>query len=111
MLLGLPLAALIFLKKVFVRGGEIAYTNRYAAYYAITSIVAFWLLYQLMGMKKHFEMPEYLKGRENSWLTSLYTSTLAQSNAMPDATPKTNLARSFFMLQVSLGWLWFLLFA
>ena len=53
---------------------------------------------------------EYLQGRENSALTSLYTAVLAQSNAMPDTTPKSNLARVFFMIQVSLGWLWFLLF-
>lgn len=109
-MLGWPLAVLLFARQVIRRGGEIAYTNRYAAYYALTSILAFWLLYQLLGMKKHFEVPEYLKGRENSWLTSLYTSALAQSNAMPDTAPKSNVARVFFMLQVSLGWLWFLLF-
>lgn len=101
---------LLFLKNVLVRGGEIAYTNRHAAYYAISSILLFWLVYQLMGMKKHFDIPEYIKGRENSALTSLYTSVLAQSNAMPDTTPKTNVARVLFMLQVSLGWFWFLLF-
>lgn len=104
------LAFLAFLRAVVVRGGEIAYTNRYAGFYALTSILFFWFLYQLLGMKKHFDVPEYLKGRENSWLTSLYTSVLAQSNAMPDTTPKSNLARVFFMLQVSIGWFWFLLF-
>jgi len=101
---------LALLRAVVVRGGEIAYTNRNAAYYAFFSILFFWFLYQLLGMKKHFDVPEYLQGREGSWLTSLYTSVLAQSNAMPDTTPKSNLARVFFMLQVSMGWMWFLLF-
>ncbi len=110
-MLGIPLAAMLFVKQVFKRGGEIAYTNRYAAYYAFASILVFWLLYQLLGMKKHFEIPEYLRGRENSWLTSLYTSAMAQSNAMPDTAPRSNLARVLFMLQVSLGWMWFLIFA
>lgn len=99
-----------FLKQTMVRGGAVAYNNRNAAYYAITSILVFWLLYQLLGMKKHFDIPDYLAGREGSPLTSLYTSVLAQSNAMPDTTPKSNLARVFFMIQVSLGWIWFLLF-
>jgi hypothetical protein len=103
-------ALLAFLRAVLVRGGEIAFTNRHAAYYAITSILVFWLLYQLLGMDKHFEIPPYLKGRERSPLTSLYTAVLAQSNAMPDTVPKTNLARVFFMMQVSIGWMWFLLF-
>jgi len=88
-------------------GGKIA-NKRWAIAYAFISIVTFWLLYQLLGMKKHFAVPDYLKGRENSWLTSLYTSVLAQSNAMPDTTPNSNLARVLFMLQVSLGWWWFL---
>lgn len=99
-----------FLKQTLARGGKIAYNNRNAAFYAIACILLFWLIYQLMGMKKHFDVPEYLQGRENSALTSLYTAVLAQSNAMPDTTPKSNLARVFFMIQVSLGWLWFLLF-
>ena len=91
-------------------GGEVAYINRYAALYAFVCILAFSLVYWFMGLPKHFDVPEYLKGRESSFLTSLYTSTLAQSNAMPDTTPKTDVARVLFMIQVCLGWMWFLLF-
>ena len=111
MLLGTLGAGIAVARAVLMRGGQVAYTNRHAAYYALTCIFIFWLAYQLLGVKKHFDVPEYLQGRENSWLTSLYTSVLAQSNAMPDTTPKSNVARVFFMLQVTSGWFWFLLFA
>jgi hypothetical protein len=63
-----------------------------------------------MGMKDHFDVPEYLAGRENSFFTSLYTATLAQNNAMPDTTPKSTAARLLFMFNVTAGWLWFLVF-
>lgn len=105
------LAVLAFARGVLARGARITYLNRHAAVYAIACIVLFWLIYQLMGLKKHFDVPEYLKGQEGSWLNSLYTSALAQSNAMPDITPKTRVARVLFMLQVCSGWIWFLLFA
>jgi hypothetical protein len=96
---------------VLVGAGGKLYSKRSAIVYALVCILAFWLIYQLMGMKKHFDVPEYLAGRERSWLTSLYTSVLAQSNAMPDTTPKTDVARALFMLQVTLGWMWFLVLA
>ena len=99
-----------YLSMIPVRAAQIVYTNRNAAYYAVTCICIFTLIYYLMGTKKHFDIPEYLAGREDSWLTSLYTSALAQSNAMPDTAPKTNVARVLFMLQVCSGWFWFLLF-
>ena len=95
-----------FLYKVML----ILHGNRYAAIYAMVWIAIFAVTYHFMGMKKHFDMPEYLKGREDDFLSSLYTSVLAQNNAMPDITPKTNIARVLFMLNVSIGWLWFLLF-
>lgn len=92
-----------------VRVVELVYENRHAAYFAGTSILAFTLLYWAMGLSKHFDVPEYLgPDRKDSLLTSLYTSTLAQSNAMPDLVPKTTVARMLFMLQVVLGWAWFL---
>lgn len=86
-------------------------SKRIAIAFALTGILTFWLLYQLLDMKKHFFVPDYLAGRERSWLTSLYTSVLAQSNAMPDTVPKSNLARTLFMAQVSMGWMWFLVFS
>jgi hypothetical protein len=86
------------------------YRRRSAVTYAVFFIVVFWLAYQLTGMQRHWDMPEYLKGREGSWFTSLYTSIMSQSNAMPDSSPKTTTARVLFLTQVSLGWLWFLLF-
>lgn len=100
-----------FLLAGLAGAGRRVYAKRDAAVYALVCILAFWLIYQLMGMKKHFDVPKYLAGRERSWLTSLYTSVLAQSNAMPDTTPKTNAARVLFMLQVVLGWVWFLVLA
>lgn len=87
------------------------YRSRYAALYAMAFIMIFAMTYQFMGMAKHFDCPEYLKGREQRWTTALYTSFLAQSNAMPDVTPKTTVARMLFMAQVTLGWFWFLLFS
>lgn len=97
-------------RDLVVRTVELAYENRYAAYYAGTLIVVFAILYWAMGLTKHFDVPEYLgKDRRNSLFTSVYTSALAQSNAMPDLVPKTTIARALFMLQVLLGWGWFLL--
>lgn len=90
------------------RGAQAVWINRNAAVYATFMIVAFALLYWLLGMKKHFVVPDYLAGREDSFMTSFYTSVLAQSNAMPDTVPKSNLARALFMTQVVSGWLWFL---
>lgn len=102
---------LAFVAYTFRRGKALATINRHAVYYAVFFIALFWAVYQLMGMKKHFDIPEYLKGRESSPLTSLYTSVLAQSNAMPDTVPKSNAARVLFMLQVTSGWIWLLIFA
>ena len=104
------LPVLLFMRNLPGDAATFVYAQRNAAYYAIACIGTFWITYQLMGMKKHFDIPAYLEGREKSWLTSLYTAVLAQSNAMPDTTPKTNVARALFMLQVSLGWIWFLIF-
>lgn len=92
------------------RGAQAVWINRYAAGYMLFFIVLFTLLYWLLGMKKHFFVPDYLAGRENGFLNSFYTSVLAQSNAMPDTVPKTNMARMLFMAQVCSGWLWFLIF-
>lgn len=100
--------AMIALRDWAVRVVELVYENRHAAYFAGTSIAFFTLVYWAMGMKKHFDVPPYMEGREGSLFTSLYTSVLAQNNAMPDLTPKTTVARMLFMLQVALGWIWFL---
>lgn len=97
------------LRGTSVRVVELLYENRHAAYYAIACILVFAVVYWAMGIQKHFDVPEYLKGRENSFFTGLYTSTLVQSNAMPDTTPKSTVARALFMLQVCMGWVWFLL--
>lgn len=100
------------IRDVLTKGVSIAYANRRAAYYALGFIALFSLVYWLMGLEKHFDVPEYVEeGKRGSFLNSLYTSTLAQSNAMPDYTPKTDVARILFMIQVSTGWLWFLLFS
>lgn len=99
-------------RDVLRKGANIAYANRRAAYYAMGFIAFFSVLYWLMGLEKHFDVPEYVEEEDkNSYLNGLYTSVLAQSNAMPDYTPRTNVARMLFMLQVSTGWLWFLLFS
>lgn len=104
-----PLLSLV--THVLSRGAAIAYRNRNAAFYAIGCIATFAVLYQVMDIKKHFTIPEYMQGQENHFLNSLYLSTLCQNNAMPgDMLPKTLLARALFMTQVCLGWLWFLLF-
>ena len=95
-------------RDTLIRVVELVYENRHAAYFSFTCILAFAVLYWAMGMQRHFDMPPYMEGREHSFLTSLYTSALAQNNAMPDVTPKTTVARMLFMLQVVLGWLWFL---
>lgn len=101
------LAPVMFVKNHFVKN---LWSKRSAALYALFFIMTFAATYHFMGLKKHFDVPEYMKGRETSFATSMYTSVLAQSNAMPDLTPKTTLARWLFMLQVALGWMWFLLF-
>lgn len=99
-------------RRALQRGARIAYENRRAAYYALGFIALFSVVYWLMGLEKHFDTPEYLDKRDrNSFLNCVYTSALAQSNAMPDYTPKTNIARVLFMLQVCTGWAWFLLFS
>lgn len=101
-----------FVVEFIARSGRIAFANRRAAYYAFIFIAIFGLLYWLMGLEKHFEVPEYIEEKHrNSLLNSLYTSVLAQSNAMPDLVPKTPVARTIFMLQVCTGWAWFLLFS
>lgn len=102
----------IVLKRGFDRGMQIAYNNRRAAYYALGFISVFSVVYWLMGLEKHFDVPEYLdKGSRGSFLNCVYTSAMAQSNAMPDYTPKTRAARIIFMIQVCTGWAWFLLFS
>lgn len=109
----LPLAMLATTsRRIVKRGWTIAFANRNAVYYAIGFISVFALTYWLMGLEKHFDVPEYVdKKHKNSFFNSLYTSTMAQSNAMPDLTPKTNLARALFMIQVCTGWMWFLVFS
>jgi hypothetical protein len=93
-------------------GARIAYANRRAVVYAFVFIAGFALLYWLMGLEKHFDVPEYIeKDKRNSFANSIYTSVMAQSNAMPDVTPKTTVARMLFMAQVCTGWMWFLLFS
>ncbi len=99
---------LALVSTVLKRGAQAVWINRYAAIYSLLLIFGFALTYWLMGMKKHFDVPDYLAGRENSFMTSFYTSVLAQSNAMPDTVPKSTVARSLFMAQVVSGWLWFL---
>ena len=95
----------------FAVGSALRYT-RYAALYAVTCIVAFMITYKLMGLEKHFDVPEYVSPKErSSWANCLYVSALAQSNAMPDYAPKSRAARILFMVQVCLGWAWFLLLA
>ena len=101
---------LAFVMGVLRRRANVVAANKWAGLYALSSIAVFTLVYWFMGLAKHFDVPEYLKGRENSLLTCLYTSALAQSNAMPDTTPKTDVARMLFMTQVCMGWFWFLLF-
>lgn len=110
-MLGFLVAILSFLRQVPARAAKIVYTNRNAAYYAIACIFLFSVIYHFIGIKKHFEVSEDMKGKEGSFFTSFYTSVLTQSNAMPDLVPKTTLARSLFMTQVASGWIWFLLFA
>lgn len=93
-------------------GARIAYANRRAAMYAVVFITCFALVYWLMGLERHFDVPEYIeKNKRNSFANCMYTSVMAQSNAMPDLAPKTTVARMVFMAQVCTGWAWFLLFS
>lgn len=86
--------------------------TRYAALYAVACIAIFTITYKLMGLEKHFDVPEYIpKSDKSSWTNCLYVSALAQSNAMPDYAPKSKVGRILFMTQVCLGWAWFLLLA
>lgn len=108
----MPLVLAKVARDVVTKGVNIAYANRRAAYYALVFIALFSLVYWLMGLEKHFDVPEYVEeDKRGSFLNSVYTSALAQSNAMPDYTPKTDIARILFMIQVITGWLWFLLFS
>ena len=103
---------MMYLTRPFVAVGRALAFTRYAALYAVACIVIFMVTYRLMGLDKHFDVPEYIPAREkSSWSNCLYVSALAQSNAMPDYTPKTKVARIMFMMQVCLGWAWFLLLA
>jgi hypothetical protein len=97
-----------FLKRVLIGGGKLAVANKWAMLYSVGCILVFALAYHFMGIAKHFTVPDYLKGKENTFMNSLYTSVMAQNNAMPDNAPKTTLARVLFMLQVTLGWIWVL---
>lgn len=102
---------LTYVLSTIALGGRIVWANRRAAYYSLIFIGMFGLTYWLMGLEKHFDVPAYIEGKHrNSLFNSMYTSVLAQSNAMPDTTPKTTVARTLFMIQVSFGWMWFLLF-
>lgn len=87
------------------------YDRQAALFYGVFCIALFAVIYKVMGISKHFDVPEYLRKREHHWLTSIYCSALAQSNAMPDLVPKTDAARMLFMTQVVLGWTWFLILA
>lgn len=95
-------------RAVKVAGGHM---NKNAAVYGLGLVVVFTFAYKLMGLERHFDVPDYIdKGKRNSWTNCLYVSAMAQSNAMPDYTPKTTVARVLFMLQVVSGWFWFLMF-
>lgn len=74
--------------------------------YSIVCILAFTLAYKLTGVEKHFELT---KDQEKSpWFASFYIACMAQSNAMGDATPKTQTGRKLFLTNTILGWFWFL---
>lgn len=103
---------LSFAKRVLVRSGRIAYANRNAAIYALGFISLFTLIYWFMGLDKHFEAPEYIEeDQKGSFFNCMFTSVLTQSNAMSDYVPKSTVARAIFMIQVCIGWFWFLLFS
>ena len=98
-------------ERVVARGAEIAYANRNAAYYALGFIAAFALAYWLIGLERHFNVPDYIDKKDRgSFFNSVYTSIMSQSNAMSDFVPRTNLARALLIMQVASGWAWFLLF-
>lgn len=77
--------------------------------YAFVLILVFAGVYQSMDLTKHLVMDDTMKGKENSFLTSLYLSVTLQTNSMPDMTPRTSLMRILFMLQVVAGWMWFVM--
>lgn len=91
--------------------GVTMHMDRHAALYALSLVAIFAVSYKLINLEQHFDVPEYIdKSMRNSWTNCLYVSTMAQSNAMPDYTPKTTAGRIIFMLQVVSGWFWFLMF-
>lgn len=93
------------------RGGKTAYRNLGALFYAVLFIGLFWGVYQRIGLAKHFDVPDDLKGKEQSRFTSLYLATMSQTNAMSELTPKTTTGRVVLMLNVLAGAAWMLLFA
>lgn len=105
----LPLVGILM--SIARNGGRLVRQHKAAAIYAFFFMILFTLVYWVMGMEKHFDVPDYIeKKKRNGITTAMYVSALAQSNAMPDMAPKTTLARMLFMFQVCTGWFWFLLF-
>lgn len=72
--------------------------------YGALATVLFAVVYNFMGLKKHFVLADDVKN--NPWFASFYISFMAQTNAMGDATPKTIPARAVFALQTLMGWMW-----
>jgi hypothetical protein len=74
--------------------------------YSILCVVIFAVLYKITDVNKNFDISPDVE--KHPWISSFYNSVMAQSNAMGDATPKTPFGRLLFALQVSAGWVYFL---
>lgn len=77
--------------------------------YTVTCIVLFAGVYRAMGVDKHFDLADDQKKRP--WFASFYIATMAQTNAMGDATPRSIPARIVFALNTLSGFFWFLFMA
>ena len=96
--------------QLVVRGIRAAWPRGIGALtYGITLMLLFAGIYQALDLRTHVVFDDSMKGKENNFLTSMYMSAMLQTNAMPDMTPRTTLMRVLFMMQVLLGWLWFVM--
>ncbi|AGE50281.1 hypothetical protein ATCVCanal1_704R [Acanthocystis turfacea Chlorella virus Canal-1] len=70
-------------------------------------MVAFALVYGLLGYKNHFEVTD--ENKDKNWENSITASIMLQSNAMGQVAPITSLGRWLSTAQAAVGWVWFLI--
>jgi hypothetical protein len=73
--------------------------------YSVLSMIAFALVYGLVGYKNIFEVSD--ENRDKNWENSITSSILFQANA-GSATPINSLGRWLSAAQNAIGWFWFI---